>query len=462
MQYGRYQIVRELGKGSMGVVYEAYDPLFDRRVALKVLRPDRVSSSAFAQRFLKEAKAVGRLYHSNIVVAHDKGEDHGTVYLSMEYIEGKPLNEVLQTEKLALEEALKIGIQIADALAYAHSKGIVHRDIKPSNIIVQPDGNIKITDFGIARIEDPLATQQTQAGEILGTPAYMAPEQVLGRSVDGRSDLFSLGVILYELATRQRPFSGESLATIFHSITHEDPRNPEDLNPGLPRELSAVILKCLSKEPEHRYSSCHELSEALRSCLLARDADTVTITPAAAEPRRVVQLLPMILLTLILVAGLSAGAIYLMRGPSRESALTQPPQTPQSLPGQNDRADSPSFPASTSSTATPADPAHPPETPSHASEQLPTTASSAPSTSESAKPGQTPSAQGSLRLESKPVGAEVRIDGEYRGQTPLEVTLPPGAHEVRLTLPDHGDWEAQVKVAENRVTHIPAELLRIQ
>jgi len=231
MQYGRYQIIKELGKGSMGVVYEAYDPLFDRRVALKVLRPDRVSSGAFAQRFLKEAKAVGRLYHSNIVVAHDKGEDHGTVYLSMEYIEGKPLNEVLQSQKLTLEEALRIGVQVADALDYAHGKGIVHRDIKPSNIIVQPDGNIKITDFGIARIEDPMATQQTQAGEILGTPAYMSPEQVLGQAVDGRSDLFSLGVILYELLTHQRPFSGESLATIFHSITHEDPRKPEELNP---------------------------------------------------------------------------------------------------------------------------------------------------------------------------------------------------------------------------------------
>ncbi len=462
MQYGRYQIVKELGKGSMGVVYEAYDPLFDRRVALKVLRPDRVSSSAFAQRFLKEAKAVGRLYHSNIVVAHDKGEDHGTVYLSMEYIEGKPLNEVLQTEKLTLEESLKIGIQIADALGYAHSKGIVHRDIKPSNIIVQPDGNIKITDFGIARIEDPLATQQTQAGEILGTPAYMAPEQVLGRSVDGRSDLFSLGVILYELATRQRPFSGESLATIFHSITHEDPRNPEDLNPGLPRDLSAVILKCLSKEPEQRYSSCHELSEALRNCLRERDADTVTIPSAAAEPRRDAHFLPMILLTLIFVAGLSAGAVYLMRGPSRESTLTQAPRTQQSLPGKNDRADSPSSPASTSSTQTPTYPVPQPETPSYAPGQLPTTASSAPSASESAKPGDTLTAQGSLKLESKPVGAEVRIDGEYRGLTPLEVSLPPGTHEVRLTLPDHGDWEAQVKVAQNRVTHIPAELLRIQ
>ncbi len=462
MQYGRYQIIKELGKGSMGVVYEAYDPLFDRRVALKVLRPDRVSSGAFAQRFLKEAKAVGRLYHSNIVVAHDKGEDHGTVYLSMEYIEGKPLNEVLQSQKLTIEEALRIGVQVADALDYAHGKGIVHRDIKPSNIIVQPDGNIKITDFGIARIEDPMATQQTQAGEILGTPAYMSPEQVLGQAVDGRSDLFSLGVILYELLTHQRPFSGESLATIFHSITHEDPRKPEDLNPSLPGQLAAVILKCLSKEPGQRFANCRELSEALQNCLREGHPSTETITPVPANRRRAPLNLPMVLMALVLLAGLAGAAVYLMGGHSGKSAVSDTPHTREQQPGQVSQADPPASVDPTPSTQTPSGPVHPQETPSQATGHPPAHPGSVQNRSEAAGPVETPSARGSLKLDSKPVGATVSIDGEHRGQTPLEVSLPPGAHEVRLTLPDHGDWEAQVKVAENRVTQIPVELIRLQ
>ena len=197
MNYGRHRIVKELGKGAMGVVYQAHDPQIDRLVALKVLRPDRVTTEAFLQRFMKEAKAIGRLSHPNMVIVYDVGEDHGTVYIAMEFLEGKPLNEIIQMDVFQPEEIIDLGVQVAEALDYAHRKGIIHRDIKPSNIIVQPDGQIKITDFGIAHIEDPEATQQTQAGEILGTPAYMSPEQVLSQPVDGRSDLFSLGVILY-------------------------------------------------------------------------------------------------------------------------------------------------------------------------------------------------------------------------------------------------------------------------
>jgi serine/threonine protein kinase len=210
MQYGRYRIVKELGRGSMGVVYQAHDPQIDRMVALKVLRSDRVASDTIVQRFLKEAKAVGRLSHPNIVVVYDIGEDHGTVYISMEYVEGKPLNEVLQSRKLNIEQAILLGIQVADGLDYAHRKGIVHRDIKPSNIIVQQDDRIKITDFGIAHIEDPNITHQTVAGEILGTPAYMSPEQVLGKPVDGRSDLFSLASYCTNWQPVSARFEGEA------------------------------------------------------------------------------------------------------------------------------------------------------------------------------------------------------------------------------------------------------------
>lgn len=174
MHYGRYRILKELGKGSMGVVYQAHDPNIDRLVALKVLRRDRVSSESSMKRFQKEARAVGRLSHPGIVILYDVGEDHGAVFLSMEFIEGEPLNVALQNRSFSVEDVVELGMQVAEALEYAHCKGIVHRDIKPSNIIVQPGMRFKITDFGIAHIEDLEDTQQTRAGDLLGTPAYMS------------------------------------------------------------------------------------------------------------------------------------------------------------------------------------------------------------------------------------------------------------------------------------------------
>ncbi|HOJ15229.1 MAG TPA: serine/threonine-protein kinase, partial [Deltaproteobacteria bacterium] len=168
MNYGRYEIIREIGRGSMGMVYLARDPQIGRDIALKVLRPDRVESEDFVRRFLREARAIGRMSHPNVVTVHDVGEDHGTVYIAMELLEGEPLNVYAAKRTLRLEDIAGIGAQIARCLDYAHGRGIVHRDVKPQNIIVSPDGTVKLTDFGIAHIEDPEAGSQTQAGEILG------------------------------------------------------------------------------------------------------------------------------------------------------------------------------------------------------------------------------------------------------------------------------------------------------
>ena len=182
MQFGRYQILDELGKGSMGIVYKAHDPQIDRPVALKVLRQDRINEE-FIQRFLIEARAIGKLSHPNIVTVYDTGEDQGNLFIAMELLAGKSLKDVARSENLHLQKIAYIGAQVAEALNYAHQQGIIHRDIKPSNIILGSGSHVKITDFGIARIEDSSAPQQTQAGAILGTPVYMSPEQVMAKPV---------------------------------------------------------------------------------------------------------------------------------------------------------------------------------------------------------------------------------------------------------------------------------------
>ena len=252
----------------MGVVYEALDPNIDRIIALKVLRQDRITTEAFVNRFLKEAKIIGRLSHFNIVTIHDVGEDQGTVYIAMEYLEGAPLSDIIKDKRPDVLAVVDIGIQIAETLEYAHQKGVVHRDIKPSNIVVLYDNSIKINDFGIAHIEDPCATVQTQVGEVMGTPAYMSPEQLQGQPVDGRTDIFSLGVILYEMSTGHRPFGqGKSLATIFSEIMQHVPEEPFKSSPLISLKLSDIIMKALSKDPDARYQSGREMADALQQSL---------------------------------------------------------------------------------------------------------------------------------------------------------------------------------------------------
>lgn len=265
MNYGRYQIISEIGKGSMGVVYKAHDPQIDRVIALKVLRQDRVADSGLTRRFLTEARAIGRLTHGNIVTVYDIGQDHGTVYIAMEFIEGRQLAEMIQDGPLPLGQATRIGSQVAEAIHYAHGQGIVHRDIKPANIIVTAEGRVKVTDFGIARIEGSAGLQHTQVGDILGTPFYMSPEQVAGRPVDGRSDIYALGVVLYEMTSGRRPFGGDNqgLATLFRAIAEETPAALSRTAPDIPGPFFELVMRCLAKNPQDRFQSGRELVEAL-------------------------------------------------------------------------------------------------------------------------------------------------------------------------------------------------------
>jgi len=274
----RYEIIETLGKGAMGVVYLARDTIIDRRVALKTLRldVDPDASEEFHERFFREARAAGRLNHPGIVTVHDIGEDAetGLVYIAMEYVEGRDLKEVLSANpKMRPSEAARIIAEVALALEYAHSMGVVHRDIKPANIILTSNGSPKVMDFGVARLD---SSNLTVEGQFIGTPNFMAPEQILGRPVDGRSDLFSLGVVLFTMLTGKRPFAGSNMHEVTLKITREPCPIPSTMTDGLPSAFNPIILKCLEKEPEKRFQSGAELARvlaALARSLVHRDDD---------------------------------------------------------------------------------------------------------------------------------------------------------------------------------------------
>jgi serine/threonine protein kinase len=397
-KYGRYKIVAELGRGTMGVVYKAHDPQIDRMVALKVLRPDRVVSQDFVVRFLREAKAIGRISHPGIVTVYDVGQDHGTIYIAMEYLEGRPLNEVIKGRTIPVDTTVDMCVQVAEALGYAHAKGITHRDIKPSNIILTPENRIKLTDFGIARIEDPDAAQQTQAGDILGTPVYMAPEQVKGQKADGRTDLYALGVIAYEMLIGKRPFGGGSIAAIFQSITHEEPPDPMASDHCENRALATLILKSLSKDPTDRFQTGEEMADALKACLNGQ-APPMDAAPPDATPQKANRTLRVGLLAVLCV--IIAIGIYAW---NRQRPHTPPAGEPVSV----------SAPAS------------------------------------------------QLTVTSTPTGAQIYVDSAFKGTTPMDIPLNPGSYEIRLSMPGYYEWEALFQIDEQGSTPLEVRLVSIE
>jgi serine/threonine-protein kinase len=279
---GRYEILGELGRGAMGVVYQARDPQLDRRVALKVmLPPPELDGTALQQRrerFQREGRAAAKLTHPNIVTLHDVGEDQGHAFLVMEYLEGQTLDQLLQARgSLPLDQVVTIAEQVAHALDYAHRSSIVHRDVKPANIFLTSDGVVKVTDFGIARLTGETFTR---VGQAIGTPSYMSPEQVAGLKVDGRSDLFSLGAVLYELITGDKAFPGDTLSTINYRILNEDPVPLRRLNPAYPAALDSCLKKALAKDPARRYARTTDLARDLRAAV--EDVQTPADAPAAA------------------------------------------------------------------------------------------------------------------------------------------------------------------------------------
>jgi eukaryotic-like serine/threonine-protein kinase len=305
---GKYQIRRTLGKGAMGVVYEGFDPVIERRVAIKTILPSQLGggeSAALMARFKREAQAAGRLNHPGIVaiyeygedVAQDSGEDEATrmvaapapnaaapaqrvAFIAMEFVDGRELRDCFERgQRFPLPEVARIMGETLDALDHAHAQGVVHRDIKPANLILLANGQVKIADFGIAHLE---ASELTQTGAVLGTPSYMSPEQFMGQPVDGRSDLFSCGVMLYQLLTGEKPFTGESTTTLMYKVLREDPVPPSELNLSLAPQLDAVVKKALAKAPAQRFQSGREFAEALRTAIAVQPGSLVGVASAGA------------------------------------------------------------------------------------------------------------------------------------------------------------------------------------
>lgn len=266
-RFGRYEVVGELGRGAMGVVYKARDPQIDRLVAVKTVSlwgQEPEEEKEFRLRFMNEAQAAGRLHHSGIVGVFDVGEnpENRDPYIVLEFVAGESLNRILSREKkLPLDHALHLAIEIAEALDYAHAQGVIHRDIKPANILITQDGHAKIADFGIAKLN---LAHFTIPGRVLGTPAYMAPEQLSGEGCDGRSDLFSLGVILYAIVTGHSPFQGNSATTVCFKVANREPIAASALDMTLPPDLDAVINRAMAKNPDDRYQRGSEFAEELR------------------------------------------------------------------------------------------------------------------------------------------------------------------------------------------------------
>ena len=273
-EVGRYRILEKIGEGAMATVYKACDPGSGRPLVIKFLHAELCRDSEYRMRFLHEGKAAGMLAHPNIVTIFEVGEIENRPYIAMELLDGGPLNERLGDGRgLPVREVLDIGIQIAGALDYAHSRGIYHRDIKPGNMIRDSgSGTIKLADFGIAHM--PLArTDRPQTGTVMGTPYYMSPEQAMGEQIDARSDLWSLGVVLYQLISGRRPFEAGTIVTLLYRIAKERPKPLAELRADIPASLRRIIARLLNKQPGKRFQSARELAEALARVRRTIDAD---------------------------------------------------------------------------------------------------------------------------------------------------------------------------------------------
>jgi len=489
---GRYEIVGEIARGAMGVVYKARDPLIDRLVAIKTVNigMSNVESETFERRFFREAKSAGRLNHPNVVTIHDVGKSEDVAYIAMEFLEGKSLREIMDSGVvLSPHRIADIVAEIAEGLAFAHRNGVVHRDVKPANVMVLASGAVKITDFGIALL--PTGTR-TMTGNVFGSPRYTSPEQVMGRPIDGRSDIFSLGAVLFEMLTGHSAFVGSDLNGILKQVLTDPTPPPSTHNPKLPRAFDHIVGKALAKDPAERYQDADEMARDLRlydrvdldtpapaplpalehptnpKAVPATDVVRPPLVPLAAAAegpwwkRRVVWSTAVAAVVVIALATFLVprkGTAPTVAAPMlAKSGTIAPPGAPAAAP--------PSVAPAPTAVEAPT-PARPPAatapTPVAAakSDAAPApSGESAPSAATAAMPPPMPVAPkptGRVVLAVQPWG-EIYVDGKKRGISPptKELRLPPGQHVVEIrngTFPPHSET-VQVNADEVvRITH---------
>ncbi len=429
---GRYEIEKELGRGAMGVVYRGFDPTIGRALAIKTVPLDE-SDPELMRRFRQEAKAAGILSHPGIVTVYDAGEDRGVFYIAMELIEGETLQRRVQRGPVSLEETIGILRQVGAALDHAHQHHIVHRDVKPANIIIA-GRQAKVMDFGVAKMT---ASTLSTTGQVFGTPSYISPEVIKATGADGRSDIFSLGVVLYEMLTGAKPFTGDNITTIIYKIVGEQPELPAAINPQLDPGLNQVVLKALAKSPNDRYQTCAELMADLER-VQAGTAPLAVLPPGAAtggsgpdaspspsgtgpgEPPQA-PAKPRLGLRIALIAAAGvlaiAGALWMRRSPG---------------PAETERitVSAPSLPSPAKQPEKRAEAAQPPATKASAP---PAPAVPAPAARKESTEALKPLPEASAFVETKPAGAQVLVDGRaLSGVTPGRFAFPYGEHKIEV------------------------------
>lgn len=474
-QLGKYRILGELGRGAMGVVYRGFDPLIEREVALKTLRADLLEGTeknTLLERFKKEAQAAGRLNHPGIVQVYEYGEDSNRVYIAMELIQGKELKSYLAEDiRFDLASIVRMMNELLDALGFAHKHGVVHRDVKPSNIVVLQNGRLKVTDFGIARLE---SSTLTQAGNVLGTPSYMSPEQFMAQRVDGRSDLFSAGVLLYELLTGEKPFIGNSFATIMHKVLRESPIPPSELNITIPVLFDAVVAKALAKRPDERFQNAQAFAQALDAALAGRpmaveaasDATMMVSSPTVSAPAPAQEAG-----ATVVVAGGDAPTVAATRAAAAEDQYVDKTVT---MSGHRPQV---SDPMATVFSA----PGAAAQPDAGRNKKLVGIAAAvilvlgggvmllsggqqgqAPATP-AALPAPVAEAKGFIRVETDPPGAVVLIDGgKFGGVSPTQIELPVGVHRFVVRKEGHHELEANVEVVKDKEVPFQIALTPLQ
>ena len=484
---GRYVVTGALGSGAMGTVYRAQDPLIERTVAIKVLAIDMhtASESGFRERFFREAKSAGSLSHPNIVTIHDVGECNGTPYIAMEFLPGLTLRESLDSGVvLPVRKIIDIGMLVARGVDYAHQNGVIHRDIKPANIMLARSGTVKIMDFGIAVATD---SGRTMPDAVLGSPRYMAPEQILNAPVDARTDVFALGVVLYEMLAGKDPFEGSTIPAVMHKVLHVSPPPPASFNPDVPPALDAIVMRALSKNPEDRFQRAKDLGRALgalrrelktppaRRPAVPAANDTADAPPApvaqqtAPRPAARPQQNPIYPRAIrwggLLVA--AAAVLMIVTAVVRTGFRAPPAPAPQ---------------ASTLAAATEPLPASGTSSLAQAAEYVPGFYLGLPdpgqdrAADEAILAGLTPTLGGAAsrntKAASKPAPArppatvqlsvlpwgEVHVDGKLRGVTPPlnEIDLPPGKHRIEIRNTDFPPHTVNVRLESgesHRISH---------